>query len=54
MTLVSYDAGVDVESVVAQYLASPDLLGDLDGFDPSQILAAEDIALEPTPGSPLS
>jgi hypothetical protein len=51
--LVSYDEDADVDSIVEAYLGSPELKQDLDGFDPTHILGCEDIALVPTPGSPL-
>ncbi|MDO9607659.1 MAG: NIPSNAP family protein [Brevundimonas sp.] len=52
--LVSYDEGADGDAVSAGYMASPDLLADLEGFDPSHILNVDDITLIPTPGSPLT
>lgn len=52
--LVSYDEGADEHAVESAYMASPELQQDLEGFDPTHILGAEDITLMPTPGSPLT
>lgn len=53
--LVSFDESTDPAQIGAEFMRSPELAGDLEGFDHvAHIVGVESIELTPTPGSPLT
>jgi hypothetical protein len=51
--LVSLDDGVDPGESDAQFMQSPELLEDFNGFDPAKLVEVEQLVLIPTASSPL-
>lgn len=51
--LVSFPADADPADITAEYLASPELRSDMEGFDTTAISEVTATQLTPAPGSPL-
>lgn len=51
--LLSFPADADPADITEQYLASPELRSDMEGFDPTAIIEVTATQLTPSPGSPL-
>jgi NIPSNAP protein len=54
VALISFGAGTDPAAFTAAYLASPELAADMKGFDVGDIVAVEELLLDPVAGSPLA
>jgi hypothetical protein len=52
--LVSYAPGADPVAVVRRYMQSPEFAGEIEGWDPSNIVSVESTYLEPTASSRLA
>jgi hypothetical protein len=50
--LVSYPAGAEPAALERDFMASPQLASDMDGFDPENIVAVDSRLLDATPSSP--
>ncbi|MEU3735283.1 hypothetical protein AB0E81_38790 [Streptomyces sp. NPDC033538] len=53
IALLSFGEGTDPAAFAAAYLPSPELEADMQGFDVNDIIAVEDLLLDPVAGSPL-
>ncbi|WP_228003160.1 NIPSNAP family protein [Nocardia australiensis] len=51
--LLSFPADADPAVITEQYLASPELRADMEGFDTAAIIEVTATQLTPAPGSPL-
>jgi hypothetical protein len=54
IALISYPDDADPGEVTTAYMDSPEFAADMHGFDTSNILNVEELALDPTAASPLS
>jgi hypothetical protein len=54
IAMISYPDGANPADVNAAYMASPEFVADMDGFDVSDIIDVEELSLDRAAASPLS
>ncbi|WP_199513144.1 NIPSNAP family protein [Nucisporomicrobium flavum] len=54
LALLSFREGTTPADFITAYLASPELAADMRGFDVGDIVAVEEVLLDPVAGSPLA
>ena len=53
VALISYPDGSDPDEVTTAFMTSPEFAADMDGFDAGDIVAVEELLLNPADASPL-